>query len=228
MKNYAILAVLMFATAFAHAVPTRGIRSPVDVVVNTMGEYEERWYPEENMINKSGLLTPFIDGVTDFTDYVYTAPLHEGWDDYSWLSAYIYSGELIFDMGREYRIWNFMMWNGGTGISASPAAFTVTTSRTLDFSEATVVGTFTGHQRDYVGTEYWITPSIGRYVKLSIDGNFGNPCCVAIGEVAFDAELLHPIPEPGSVTLAGIGLTALGAVALARRLRERRQAVRAG
>lgn len=223
MKKYAILAVLMFATAFAHAVPMRGIRSPVDVVGNTMGEYEERWYPEENMINKSGLLTPFIDGVTDFLDYAYTAPEHIGLDDYSWLSAYIYAGDLIFDMGRDYRLWGLMMWNGATGINASPAKFTVTTSRTLDFSEATVVGTFDGHQRGYVGTEYRFGPSIGRYVKLSIDGNFGNYCCVAIGEVAFDAELLHPIPEPSSVTLAGIGLTALGAMAVARRLRERRR-----
>jgi len=224
MKPYAILAVLLFATALSHAAPMRAIRSPIDVVVNTLGEYEERWYPEENMINKSGLLTPFIDGVTDFTDYVYTAPLHEGWDDYSWLSAYIYEGELIFDMGRNYRIWNFMMWNGATGINASPAQFTVSTSRTLDFSNETVVGSFTGQQRNYVGTEYGIAPSIGRYVKLTIDGNFGNYCCVAIGEVAFDVELLHPIPEPDSLALAGAGLAALGATTLAaRRQRVRRR-----
>lgn len=214
MKRYAMLAILLFATALSHATPMRGVRSPVDVVVNTLGEYEERWYPEENMINKSGLLTPFIDGVTDFTDYVYSAPLHEGWDDYSWLSAYIYEGELVFDMGRNYRIWNFMMWNGATGINASPARFTVSTSRTLDFSESTVVGSFTGQQRDYVGTEYWITPSIGRYVKLTIDGNFGNYCCVAIGEVAFDAELLHPVPEPDALALAAAGLAAFGTTTL--------------
>ncbi|WP_334188088.1 PEP-CTERM sorting domain-containing protein [Noviherbaspirillum sp.] len=197
-------AVLALACGFANA---GVILAPNQVINNTLGEYGSS-YQTVNMLNQSGLSTGYSNGATDFDTYTSSGVTHSGGDSNSWLSSPgTYSGSFVFDLGNIFSINKFVMWNGTSGITASPASFTLETSLTSDFTSSMLVGAFSGHMANYNATIYDITDSVSRYVRMTIPGNFGNSCCIGIGDVAFDvAPASTSVPEPGSLALLGVGL----------------------
>jgi hypothetical protein len=161
-----------------------------------------------NMINQSGLSTHYTSGVTNFATYTSSGVTHAQADGASWLSASSRrAGYVIFDLGADYLVSQLALWNGAAGINASVNGFSLSTSMTSDFSTSTAVGNFTGQMANYKVTVYDLTDSTARFVKLTINGNFGNTCCTAIGDLAFDVSTPPPanVPEPGSVALLGLG-----------------------
>jgi hypothetical protein len=198
-------ALLALVAGFSHA---GQITSAGSVVQNTMGTYSPVYYGESKMTNQSGLSANYISGVTDFDTFVTSGVTHSGGDSNSWLSAPgVYSGYLTFDLGATYDISKFVMWNGTSGISASINGFSISTSNVSDFSSYTDVGSFTGHQSHYGATVYDLLNTNARYVKLTIDGNFGNSCCTGVGDIAFDTQISAvPEAETAAMLLAGLGL----------------------
>jgi hypothetical protein len=185
------------------------ILSATDVTESTMGELAPV-YAEANMMNQSGLSLNYVSGVTDFDAFIAAGVTHAGGDNTSWLNNRDRSGYVVFDLGAAYNVRQFAMWNGASGISASVNGFSLSTSMSGDFGSAFSAGAFTGHQNHYGATVYDMGDSMARYVKLTIDGNFGNQCCVAIGEIAFDVTpQSSDVPEPASMALLGLGLAGL-------------------
>lgn len=198
-------AVLALVAGLSHA---GQITAAGTVVASSMGNYGYGFGPESKMTNQSGLSANYISGVTDFDSFVTSGVTHSGGDSNSWLSAsHVYSGYLTFDLGATYDISKFVMWNGASGISASVNGFSISTSNVSDFSSSTSVGSFTGHQSHYGATVYDLLDTNARYVKLSINGNFGNGCCTAVGDIAFDTQVSAvPESETYAMLLAGLGI----------------------
>jgi len=205
--------LLALALATTGAAALAGTVNTPTVVVNTMGEYGGLYPPVSAMLDQSGMSATYVSGVTDFATFVASGATHDIGDYVSWLSAErTYAGYLVLDLGATYTIANFVMWNGASGLSASVDQFSLETSETTDFTGAFLAGSFTGNQTFLGASVYDMTDSIGRYVKLTIGGNFGNPCCTAIGEIAFDVSPVGEVPEPVSLLLIGLGLGLAGAV----------------
>lgn len=193
-------------TAGANAGAILGVSGATE---NSMGEYGSG-YAVDEMFSQTGLSANYASGVTDFATFVSSGVTHSGGDGNSWLSSYgTYSGYLVFDLGAAYSIENFVMWNGASGITASANSFSLSTSMTADFATATAVGSFMGQQSNYAATVYDMLDSTGRYVRMDIASNFGNGCCTAIGDIAFDVNAAGgpaPVPEPHALALLGLGL----------------------
>lgn len=83
------------------------ILSPVSVVSNSLGEGLVQ-SPIENVINGSGLVSAFSSGVTQF-DSVSTThmlPINLGWRS----QTDILTGSIVFDLGTDYLIEQFALW----------------------------------------------------------------------------------------------------------------------
>lgn len=196
---------LLIAT-LATAANAGTILSGGSVIGSTMGEYPGP-YVYNQMLNQSGLSSNYVSGVTDFATFTSSGVTHSGGDSNSWLSSPgVYSGFVTFDLGGIFNVQQFVMWNGTSGISASPNGFSLETSMFSDFSVSSMVGNFIGHQSNYGATVYDLTDSTARYVRLTINGNFGNSCCTGVGDLAFD---VNGVPEPGNLALLGIGIAGL-------------------
>ncbi len=209
-KKLKLALALVFASGIANA---GQILSGGTVISNTMGVYPWPHSPVTDMLDQSGLSANYVSGVTNFATFTSSGVTHSGGDMNSWLSASgVYSGSLIFDLGAAYNVQQFAMWNGASGISASVARFSLETSLLADFSVSNAVGSFTGHQSHYGATVYDMTDTYARYVRMNIAGNFGNGCCTAIGDIAFDVTQGNNVPEPIGAALVGLGLVGLGAI----------------
>jgi hypothetical protein len=184
------------------------VLSATGVVDNSMGTLSG--YSEAQMLNQSGLSRNYIRGATDFGTFLASGVTHAVGDHHSWLSNRDRSGSLVFDLGATYNVSQFVMWNGANGIDASVNGFSLSTSMSSDFATSAFAGAYVGQMANYGANVYDMTDSTARYVRMTINGNFGNFCCTAIGDIAFDVNPAAEVPEPASLALLGMGLLGLG------------------
>lgn len=217
-----ILAPALATCLVASPAAASVILSPVAVLSNTAGRYEPM-ADIDSTIDQSGLSSGFVSGVTDFSSYLATGPTHE-WiytDGSEWFSSTgLTSGTIVYDLGAVYTVTQLALWNEEfSGISRMQ----VETSTDAAFGSASDVGTFaptdTPFDAQYGAEVFGLTPSVARYVRLTLAGpqqpNRGT--FLSMGEIAFDVTS-SDVPEPFTASLLLVGMS----VAAARRLRSRR------
>ena len=184
------------------------ITSASSVLTNTMGSYPN-FGSVSKIIDQTGLSANYISGLTNFDTFISSGVTHAQHDNFGWLSAAgVYSGSLTFDLGSVLDVTKFVMWNGAEALTANVNGFSISTSSTSDFNSSVTVGNFNGQMANYGASVYDLTDTNARYVKLTINGNFGNGCCTAIGGIAFETSPVAAVPEPETYAtlLAGLGL----------------------
>ena len=202
------------------------ILNPGAVAQVSIGEFGPD-YAVSNLLNQSGLSAAYVSGVTDFSSFV-ASTTHTADDTQGWLSAGpTVPATIDFDLGAEYLLNRLAWWNHAVGSTANVESFRLFAMTDATFTTGSQVGgTFTNPQGDsslpYPATVFDIPDVTTRYLRLRIDGYYGNDCCVAIGELAFEtpaAVVVDPatVPEPSSLILFGSGILAAGIVRRRRR-----------
>lgn len=200
----AIVKLFSFALATTLALHANAavITSPVSVLQNTAGDL----LPIAdigNIIDQSGLSVPFQSGVDDFDTYIAGNPLHTILlENFEWFATFtVMSGNIDLDMGSQLTISRLALWNTeGFGIQT----LSVQTSNDPAFASSTNVGSFNAMQNpndiDYPAQVFSLTPSVARYVRLSVGSSENN---MGIGEVAFatSSPPTNTVPEPSTLVV---------------------------
>lgn len=178
---------------------------PAAVDVNDAGQIGI--FIADNMINQSGLNTPYTSGGTDFNAYT-SSVLHSdtigiwGPDDFSTTSATI-----DFDLGGSLPIEAIAIWSrGGSSQGRSIRDFELFAADNDAFIGAVSLGSFVNPPNGVTGSNaptpaqvYTFAPTDASYVRLVISSINGGDT-MQISEVAFGG-----VPEPGSLALLGMG-----------------------
>jgi hypothetical protein len=176
--------------------------------------------PVSQMVDQSGLFTPYVSGVTDYAAYIASNPFHSGYNASGTLAA----GNpfwVDFDLGASYLVdrlafWNYHLAQGGvTGLA-------VYTADNAGFANALLVGTlspatYTSQSPPYGYVpvqDFDLTDSTARYVRLYITsyqivcGLCWTTPYAGIGEVAFGGQDAV-VPVPAALWMFGGALGAL-------------------
>ena len=204
------------ALAAASSAQAAVILAPTVVVSNSMGEYSSD-ADIGNAIDQSGLSTSYITGVTNYATYLASSPTHfsAGGHDLFWRSDNgTVTGSIIFDLGDLYSVERLAIWQGeSSGAKSSTPnvnGIILESSQDLAFSSPSALGSF-NVDRGLNATAYPVndldlTDSVGRYIRLTITSNYGNPVRSSFGEIAFG---VNSVPEPSIPLLLGPALVAV-------------------
>lgn len=203
-----IFSFLMLVSSIATA---SVILSPTAVIGNTMGTGDNGG-STTNIINQSGLSSGFVSGITDFSTYLATNPIHDSnIEDNAWAGGNgPVLGDLDFDLGDTFLISSMALWSqsNSNGIDS----FTVFSSLDATFSSAINLGTFSASELNPITAQTFETSSTAQFIRLRVNSTHVGGNAVNIGEVAFE---VSAVPIPATAWLFGSGL--LGLIGVARR-----------
>lgn len=161
-----------------------------------------------NVINQSGLSTPYTSGVTSLASYNAT---HDSdlstayWNS----SANNTTGNVDFDLGGTFTITNFVLWNDPSNYADQIVTFNLISSSDPTFSSSTALGSFTTNTvGDFTAIQketFSFAPTTARYFRMQVTANQGDSF-TAFGEAAFAGSTAAVnSPEPGSIALLALG-----------------------
>ncbi len=205
------LTAMGLLVAFSFKADGAVIISPTGVISNTVGN-ESSSFGIGNTIDQSGLSITFVSGLTDYSAYISSRPEHEGVAPVPsfWLSPQgSTTGTIVYDLGGVYRIERAVMWHGGgEAPERNVNGISLATSLNATFTTSQTAGDFNvfGFAPPYNLNDFDLTDTTGRYVRLTINSNYGSENYTKFGEIAF---AVSAIPEPSSLLLLGgaAGLT---------------------
>ena len=211
IKNTQISTVIFSFFMLTSSMATASvILSPTAVVGNTMGTGENGG-STTNIINQTGLSSGFVSGVTDFSAYLATNPIHDtNNEDNAWAGENgPVLGDLDFDLGGTFLLSSLALWSQSNfnGIDG----FTVFSSLDDTFSSIINLGTFSASILNTITVQTFATPSTTQFIRLRVNSIHGGDN-VNIGEIAFE---VSAVPIPATAWLFGSGL--LGLIGMARR-----------
>lgn len=147
--------------------------SPQSVVYNSMGEYNADYSPQK-MIDHSGLITDFTSGVTELSAYLentYTGAVSDSYSNAvgSFASNGTTNGYIDFDLGGEYELTTFLLWNDSDyqGINN----FQLLVDDDPSFSNPKLLGNFSASYSSGWNIplqQFTFNKATGRYVRLEI------------------------------------------------------------
>jgi len=226
LRNTAF-AVTVCAVSAASQAQAGIIVSPIAAVVNSGGT--QAGLTIDDTFNQRGLLSPYVNGVTDFATYLATNPLHDPiptngeWASLALggLSPSQTQAVVTYDLGSVMRINAMALWNedafgiGMLNILLSTDGITFTSvGSTNPSNNPFTPPNLTSYGADLIGNPSGLGYE-ARYVQLEMSGcpqpggpllpnGAAIPKC-SIGEVAFSRN----VPEPSSLALLGAGLVGL-------------------
>lgn len=196
-----------------------GVITKADSVTTTMGSWASSTnsFDINNIINESGLVTPYASGIDDFDTYLassgslakhdYVATGNE------WFADHQTTGSITFDLGSAYNIDKIAIWNED---SQGIAKFNLFSS-TDNISWVPIGGPFTASDNDifvnYTADVFTLpSTTLAQYVRIDVLTTYANTnqpgfFVASLGEVAFSTT--KPVPEPASLLLLGSGLLGL-------------------
>jgi hypothetical protein len=216
---------LLLAFALIGSANAATIRSPLLVLQNTAGN-ESPAASIDSTIDRSGLSTTFVSGVTNFATYMAGAPTHSFiyTDGAEWFSLQGQTTGIVdYDLGGIFRISQMALWNEEfSGIET----LSVRTSNDPTFGTSTIVGIFNPIDNpfgaDYGAEVFSLLTSDARYVRFDITGpqtpNLG--IYLSMGEVAFATDDPTVVPVPATLPLLLAGLVSLSTFASRSRKRK--------
>ncbi len=180
--------------------------SAVSTSNNTLGVNKS----PDQMIDQSGLLTPFTSGLTDLATYLGSNPLHASTNPGNLFASVANSGSIDFDLGSAFNIGTFILW-GDDQLAApqpngSPKDFSLVGSLLPDFSVSTVLGSFTGAAANgspILAQTFNFSGANVRYIRWNIQNVHGGTN-VNVSEIAFGTAM-QPVSEPSQIGVLMLG-----------------------
>lgn len=191
------------------AASAQTIYQPASVTTD-MGTSTDQAYDLNNLINQSGLQTPYVSGVTDLSTYNSSSQIF----DYTnlWSSeADNPTGTVTFDLGNTRTISDLLFWNSRAGTPERLTGFSLAASDDSTFSSGvTNLGDFTvdssGGFLSVRRDVFSFATTTARYFRMTITGN-GGAFRTTISEVAFAGpSVAAAAPEPGTLGLLALGI----------------------
>lgn len=207
-----VLSVVLAAAVSAGA-SAGTVITATSAVVNAGGGIT----PIENSFNQSGLLTPYVPGVTDFATYVASDPQHASDFDGEWISDTGFSSAVVtYDLGAAATIQALALWNEDDSGIGQLDLFGSLDGTDFILIVAGLLPTNNPFGAPYGPDVFSFDPTNLRFIRFEMsscpqpDGEDFVEC--AIGEVAFDLVGNGGngnVPEPGSIALLGLGVAGL-------------------
>jgi hypothetical protein len=215
MSRLSLFSVLAFAFTFSS-----GPQAWADLMLqpDSASTNLDSVRPVANVINQSGLSSPYTSLATDFSTYIASGPTHNGDDTNNlWIAS---SGNTVgnvdLGLGGSFTIQSMALWNDADSSNAI-RNFSLRAADNAAFNSSVLLGNFTASATNGTNTAalpevFNFAPTQASFVRIEITSNYNGPSS-SFGEVAFRA---RAVPEPSSLAL--LGLTGFGF--MARRLRK--------